>query len=102
MSQLGPPSSQNQRSVSPRVSPKASPQRTLPPLGLSLRDEQTPAARGAAASHSSGGGGGGNLTEEEKKVLATTSMINGREYVPFLSVVSIDIYLNYMRQGQFS
>ena len=27
-----------------------------------------------------------NYSEEEKKVLATTSMINGREYVPFMSV----------------
>ena len=32
------------------------------------------------------GGGGGGYTEEEKKVLARTSLINGREYVPFLSV----------------
>ena len=29
---------------------------------------------------------GGFLTEEEKRVLAATSFINGREYVPFLSV----------------
>ena len=31
-------------------------------------------------------GGRGGYSEEEKKVLARTSMINGREYVPFLSV----------------
>jgi len=37
---------------------------------------------GATARHLAQASGGG-LTDEEKKVLAVTSMINGREYVPF-------------------
>jgi calpain-7 len=50
----------------------------LDPLSLSEKaSEPRPAAAGTAK--------GSAYTEEEKRVLATTSMINGREYVPFLS-----------------
>ena len=54
-------------------------QRVIPPLGiegLGLND----------SSETSRARSGGGYTEEEKKVLAKTSLINGREYVPFLSV----------------
>lgn len=67
----------------PRRSP--SPVRALPPLGLDglhLRDAPAPATPAAPASPAKGGG----YSEEEKRVLARTSLINGREYVPFLSV----------------
>ena len=66
------------------------PKRVIPPLGfelLGLKDPPAPPSEspGISASTSSGRGAGG-YTEEEKKVLSTTSMINGREYVPFMSV----------------
>lgn len=51
--------------------------RVVPPLGfdaLNLKEE------GAAKKKSQG------YSDEEKKVLAKTSLINGREYVPFLSM----------------
>ena len=56
--------------------------RPIPPLGfdlLNLRDD--PGSEGGGSGPSKGG-----LSEEEKKVLTVTSKINGREYVPFLSV----------------
>ena len=67
--------------------------RLVPPLGfegLSLRE--APAAtsifsesNGANASK----GGSGGYTEEEKRVLAKTSLINGREYLPFMDSVDL-------------
>ena len=57
--------------------------RAIPPLGfdlLNLRDD--PGPEGQSGTGPSKGG----LSEEEKKVLTVTSKINGREYVPFLSV----------------
>ncbi len=48
------------------------------PLGnLSLGDDEGGATRG--------GGGGAGYTEEEIMVLKSTSTVNGREYVPFIS-----------------
>ena len=47
------------------------------PLGnLSLADDEGSPARG---------GGGAGYTEEEIMVLKSTSTVNGREYVPFIS-----------------
>ena len=57
--------------------------KNVPPIRfdyLNLRDDNaTTSAPRKDTSNS-------NYSEEEKKVLATTSMINGREYVPFMSV----------------
>ena len=57
-------------------------QRVIPPLGiegLNLNEKtETPVRRAAAPAS--------GYSEEEKKVLAKTSLINGREYVPFLNV----------------
>lgn len=46
--------------------------------GLNLNESNS-----SSTSSTSGGGG---YSEEEKKVLAKTSLVNGREYVPFMSV----------------
>ncbi len=91
-----------------KVSPSPSPKRAPANLGLeslNLRDAPAPpetppgdaglneedegmfaVPEGAAAPGGGGGGGGSGYSEEEKRVLARTSLINGREYVPFLSV----------------
>ncbi len=67
--------------------------RVVPPLGiegLSLRE--APAAASIFAEPSNGGkpsSGGAGYTEEEKRVLATTSLINGREYLPFMDSVDL-------------
>ncbi len=61
--------------------------RPIPPLGfdnLGLRNESQPSK--PLSSPSSSRRVGGDYSEEEKRVLAATSVINGREYVPFLSV----------------
>jgi calpain-7 len=55
--------------------------RVIPPLGFNALDLKESPEHSAARSS-----GGGGYTEEEKKVLAKTSFVNGREYVPFLSV----------------
>ena len=47
---------------------------------LNLRDDAS------AINQSSKGGSNPGYSDEEKKVLAVTSIINGREYVPFMSV----------------
>ena len=63
--------------------PKPKQKIVIPPLGfegLGLND--SPSSTGTSKTSS---GGGSGYTEEEKKVLAKTSLINGREYVPFLS-----------------
>ena len=64
--------------------PKPKQKIVIPPLGfegLGLND--SPSSSSGTSKTSSGGGSG--YTEDEKKVLAKTSLINGREYVPFLS-----------------
>ena len=64
--------------------PKPKQKIVIPPLGfegLGLND--SPSSSSSSKTSSSGGGSG--YTEDEKKVLAKTSLINGREYVPFLS-----------------
>ena len=54
------------------------PRNIVRPLGnLSLGDDEGGATRG--------GGGGAGYTEEEIMVLKSTSTVNGREYVPFIS-----------------
>ena len=66
--------------------------RLVPPLGfegLSLREAPSglaPLAVEPAGAKSSNAHG---YTEEEKKVLASTSMINGREYLPFMDSVDL-------------
>ena len=65
--------------------PKPKQKIVIPPLGfegLGLND--SPSSSSSGTSKTSSGGGSG-YTEDEKKVLAKTSLINGREYVPFLS-----------------
>jgi calpain-7 len=70
----------SKKQLNARVSPGTA-KKLLPPIdGLNLRE--LPSAQPGASSAPSGGG----YTEEEKRVLAATSMINRREYVPFLSV----------------
>ncbi|XP_078656259.1 calpain-7-like [Branchiostoma floridae x Branchiostoma belcheri] len=77
-----------QRGASPQ---RPATNRAIPPLGiagLNLSDE-TPANRGSGGGSSgkkSPTGGGGKYTAEEIKVLRHTSNINGRSYVPFMSV----------------
>ncbi len=59
-----------------------SPKKRIGPLGLeglNLHDLPPPPPSGASSK-------GGGYSDEEKNVLARTSLINGREYVPFLSV----------------
>ena len=63
--------------------PKPKQKIVIPPLGfegLGLNDSPS-----SSSSKTSSSGGGSGYTEDEKKVLAKTSLINGREYVPFLS-----------------
>lgn len=63
---------------------------TLGPLGLSLREGDTgsksPSMPRKTGLPSGGGGGGDAYSKEELQVLRTTSIINGREYVPFMMV----------------
>jgi hypothetical protein len=57
--------------------------RAVPPLGfqgLNLREAPPPAPASK---------GGAALTDDEKKVLASTSMINGREYLPFMDEIDL-------------
>ena len=73
-----------------RLSPETA-KRLLPPIdGLNLRESPNPTPPAGAGSVGGGGGGGGSgggqYSEEEKRVLRETSTINGREYVPFMSV----------------
>ena len=66
--------------------PKPKQKIVIPPLGfegLGLNDSPSSSSSSGTSKTSSGGGSG--YTEDEKKVLAKTSLINGREYVPFLS-----------------
>ncbi len=70
------------KATSPKPSPKkpAAASRVVPPLGLeslNLRDASGPILQPVP------GAVGGGYSEEEKRVLAKTSLINGREYVPF-------------------
>ena len=61
--------------------------RIVPPLGiegLSLREAPAPAD--AVSSRPKGGPA---LADEEKKVLAVTSLINGREYLPFMDHIDL-------------
>ncbi|KAI8515940.1 calpain 7 [Branchiostoma belcheri] len=77
-----------QRGASPQM---PATNRAVPPLGiagLNLSDD-TPANRGSGGGgggKKSPTGGGGKYTAEEIKVLRHTSNINGRSYVPFMSV----------------
>jgi hypothetical protein len=66
--------------------------RLVPPLGfegLSLRETPTGPAPLAVEPAGAKSGNAHGYTEEEKKVLASTSMINGREYVPFMDSVDL-------------
>ena len=61
--------------------PKPKQKIVIPPLGF----EGLGLNESSSSSKTSSSGGGSGYTEDEKKVLAKTSLINGREYVPFLS-----------------
>ncbi|KAI0214801.1 Calpain-7 [Lamellibrachia satsuma] len=56
------------------------------PLGSLLRDDVSDQGARQRAAPPGGTSGGGGYTREEIQVLRTTSMINGREYVPFMLV----------------
>lgn len=66
--------------------------RLVPPLGfegLSLREAPTGPTPLAVEPAGAKSGNAHGYTEEEKKVLASTSMINGREYLPFMDSVDL-------------
>ncbi|XP_064647920.1 calpain-7-like [Lineus longissimus] len=83
---------QSQPAPPPPIQPPAKVKVAPRPLGFNLfDDDEKPAPRRSpmpspSVQHKAPPGGGGSYTKEEIKVLRTTSFINGREYVPFMSV----------------
>ena len=83
-----PPTSAKGATSTPPASVSTANQRVMPPLGiegLNLDDSPSTSKTQHVGRFSKGGG----YSDEEKKVLAKTSMINGREYVPFLSGIDL-------------
>ena len=69
-------------SIKNPTSSAVQPKNIARPLGnLSLLDDEA----GGGKDRRGGGGGGSGYSEEEIKVLKSTSTVNGRDYVPFIS-----------------
>ena len=63
--------------------------RIVPPLGIEGLSLREASAQGVTDASSIRPKGGPALTDEEKKVLAVTSLINGREYLPFMDHIDL-------------
>ena len=66
--------------------------RVMPPLGiegLNLNEGSSSSTTSKSQHVGRVSKGGGGYSDEEKRVLAKTSLINGREYVPFLTDIDL-------------